>query len=251
MAERTKANALDAPMSIYEVHLGSWRRVPEEGNRLADLPRDGPAPGRIRPGDGLHPRRVPADHGAPLLRLVGLPDHRLLRPDQPLRDAAGLHVPRGHAPPVRHRRHPRLGALAFRHRRARPGAASTAPPLRAPGPAQGLPPRLEERHLQLRPQRGPRVPHQQRPLLARPLPRRRPPHRRRGLDALPRLLPQGGGVDPQPLRRPGEPRGPELHPAPQRGRLRRPSPASRRSPRNRRPGPWSPGPSISAAWASA
>ena len=27
------ANALDAPISIYEVHLGSWRRRPEEGNR--------------------------------------------------------------------------------------------------------------------------------------------------------------------------------------------------------------------------
>ncbi|TRZ54784.1 MAG: 1,4-alpha-glucan branching protein GlgB [Rhodocyclaceae bacterium] len=33
MARRRAANALDAPMSIYEVHLGSWRRVPEEGNR--------------------------------------------------------------------------------------------------------------------------------------------------------------------------------------------------------------------------
>ena len=30
MKSRKKANALDAPMSIYEVHLGSWRRVPEE-----------------------------------------------------------------------------------------------------------------------------------------------------------------------------------------------------------------------------
>ncbi len=31
--DRARINALDAPWSIYEVHLGSWRRVPEEGNR--------------------------------------------------------------------------------------------------------------------------------------------------------------------------------------------------------------------------
>ena len=30
---RKRANALDAPVSIYEVHLGSWRRVTEDGNR--------------------------------------------------------------------------------------------------------------------------------------------------------------------------------------------------------------------------
>ena len=30
---RQAANALDAPMSIYEVHLSSWRRKPEQGNR--------------------------------------------------------------------------------------------------------------------------------------------------------------------------------------------------------------------------
>ena len=33
MEKRDRAQALDAPMSIYEVHLGSWMRVPEEGNR--------------------------------------------------------------------------------------------------------------------------------------------------------------------------------------------------------------------------
>jgi len=33
MAERRERNKLDAPVSIYEVHLGSWRRVPDEGNR--------------------------------------------------------------------------------------------------------------------------------------------------------------------------------------------------------------------------
>jgi len=32
-SERQRANALDAPVSIYEVHLGSWRRRPEDGNR--------------------------------------------------------------------------------------------------------------------------------------------------------------------------------------------------------------------------
>ena len=32
-AARERANGLDAPMSIYEVHPGSWRRKPEDGNR--------------------------------------------------------------------------------------------------------------------------------------------------------------------------------------------------------------------------
>jgi len=33
MTERAGREALRAPLSIYEVHLGSWRRVPEEHNR--------------------------------------------------------------------------------------------------------------------------------------------------------------------------------------------------------------------------
>ena len=33
MAERGRRNAADAPISIYEMHLGSWMRVPEDGNR--------------------------------------------------------------------------------------------------------------------------------------------------------------------------------------------------------------------------
>lgn len=33
MRTRARRNRLGAPMSIYEVHLGSWMRVPEEGNR--------------------------------------------------------------------------------------------------------------------------------------------------------------------------------------------------------------------------
>ena len=34
MEKRFERNSLDSPMSIYEVHLGSWARVPEEGNRF-------------------------------------------------------------------------------------------------------------------------------------------------------------------------------------------------------------------------
>jgi len=33
MSGRAAKNGLDAPMSIYEVHLGSWMRAPEEGDR--------------------------------------------------------------------------------------------------------------------------------------------------------------------------------------------------------------------------
>ncbi len=34
MAKRPQANWFESPISIYEVHLGSWQRVPEEGNRF-------------------------------------------------------------------------------------------------------------------------------------------------------------------------------------------------------------------------
>jgi 1,4-alpha-glucan branching enzyme len=34
LRQRATANALGSPWSIYEVHLGSWRRVPEEHNRF-------------------------------------------------------------------------------------------------------------------------------------------------------------------------------------------------------------------------
>ncbi|PWJ21282.1 1,4-alpha-glucan branching protein GlgB [Jannaschia seohaensis] len=43
MGTRADRIAIDAPVSIYEVHLGSWKRVPEEGNRplsYLELARD-------------------------------------------------------------------------------------------------------------------------------------------------------------------------------------------------------------------
>ena len=80
----------DRPMSIYEVHLGSWRRVPEEGDRrltyreLAEtlVPY-------VREMGYTHIELMPVmEH--PVLGLVGLSGHRLLRADQPVRDARRL-----------------------------------------------------------------------------------------------------------------------------------------------------------------
>ncbi len=34
MAKRHSHNRLDGPLAVYEVHLGSWRRAPEEGDRF-------------------------------------------------------------------------------------------------------------------------------------------------------------------------------------------------------------------------
>ena len=94
--------------------------------RFLGLRRGGGAADRSRAAAGLHPRRVPAADGAPLLRVLGLPDDRLLRPDEPLRHAPGAHVPDRPAAPGRHRGDLRLGAVALPRRPVRPGAASTA-----------------------------------------------------------------------------------------------------------------------------
>ncbi len=42
LARRAQANRLDRPMSIYECHLGSWMRVPEEGGRMLGYRELGP-----------------------------------------------------------------------------------------------------------------------------------------------------------------------------------------------------------------
>ncbi|MSP24498.1 MAG: 1,4-alpha-glucan branching protein GlgB [Myxococcales bacterium] len=42
MKERRRHNALSSPISIYEVHLGSWMRVVEEGNRSLSYRELGP-----------------------------------------------------------------------------------------------------------------------------------------------------------------------------------------------------------------
>ena len=87
------ANRRDAPISIYEVHLGSWRRKPEEGNRwLTYRELAGRAAGLCR-RSRLHPCRADADHGASVRRLVGLSADRAVCADQPVRLAGGFRSP--------------------------------------------------------------------------------------------------------------------------------------------------------------
>ena len=80
MAARAERQPVREPMSIYEVHLGSWRPGPV-------LPRAGRRAGRLRHRPRLHPRGVPARRRAPVRRLLGLPGHLVLRADGAVRHA--------------------------------------------------------------------------------------------------------------------------------------------------------------------
>ena len=105
-----RTGGCSAPMSVYEVHLGSWRRSPD-GRLLTyrELADDARA---LREGHGLHAHRAAAGDGASVHRLVGLSGDRVLRADQPLRHAGGFQVLRRRLSSRRHRRDPRLGARA-------------------------------------------------------------------------------------------------------------------------------------------
>src|SRR5205807_6190848 len=127
----------------------------------------------------LHARRAVTDHRAPVLWVVGVPDHRLLRADRALRNAAGLHVPRGHAAPAWRRCDPRLGSVPLSDGRAWTRLLRRHASLRARRSAAGVSPGLEQRDLQLRPQRSPRVPVVERTVLAQSLPQRWSARRRR------------------------------------------------------------------------
>ena len=139
----------------------------------------------------VHPRRAHGRAGAPVRGFVGLPGHRLLRADRPVRHARRLPRPRRRAAPARHRRHRRLGARRTSRATTGPWPASTAPrSYEHDDPRRGFAPRLGNPDLQLRPHRGAQLPARERGYLGAGLPRRRAPGRRGRVDALPRLLPR-------------------------------------------------------------
>ena len=164
----------------------------------------------LREGDGLHAHRAAAGDGASVFGIVGLPGHRVLRADQPLRHAGRVQGVRRRVPRGGHRRHPRLGARPFPEGRARSGVVRRHGALRARGSAAGGASRLGHADLQLRPQRGPQFPAVERAVLAARVPRRRAARRRGRVDVVSRLLAAAGAVGAEPVRRPREPRGHRL-----------------------------------------
>ena len=195
-------------ISIYEVHLGSWRRVPEEGDRFLDYRELADQLADYVDEMGFtHVELLPVmEH--PFYGSWGYQTIGYFAPTRRYGTPAGLHGLRRPPPPARHRRDPRLGAGAL-PARSRTGSStstartSTSTPTRArasiPTGARSSSTTAATRS---------RTSSSQRALLARPLPRRRSAGRRRRLDALPRLLAQAGRVDPEPVRRPREPRAP-------------------------------------------
>ena len=229
MDARPGKQHVSEPMSVYEMHLASWRRGKswhDAGRRAAGVP--------LRPR--LHPRRADAGDAAPVRRLVGLPRDVLLRAGLAVRRPGRVPAARRQAPPGRDRRDPRLGAGPLRHRRVGAADVRRHPALRGPQPAAGLAQGVGLPHLQLRPARGAQLPLRQRALLARGVPCRRAAGRRRGVDALPRLLARGGRVDAEQVRRPREPRGGAVPPGDERHRLQARARVRSRSPRSRPPG---------------
>ena len=197
LASRAAASARNAPVSIYECHLGSWMRVPEQGNRYLTY-------------DELAERLVPyvAEMGFTHLELLPVSEYPfdgswgyqpigLFAPTSRHGDPAAFarFVDRCHA--QRHRPDAGLGAGPLSDRSARAWLFRWHPPVRARRSAPRLPSRLEHADLQLRPAGGRQFPARQCFVLAAPLSHRRSQSGCRRIDAVPRLLAPTRPMDSQ------------------------------------------------------
>ena len=193
----------NGPMSVYELHVGSWR--PGLGYReLADQLID-----YVGELGYTHVEFLPlAEH--PFGGSWGYQVTGVLRADQPVRASRRPPLPHRPAAPGRHRRAHRLGSGPLPEGRLGARPVRRAAALRALRPAPGRAEGLGHPDLRLRELAGAQLPRRQRAVLARGVPRRRSARRRRRLDAVPRLLARRRRMGAEQVRRPREPRGDRL-----------------------------------------
>ena len=223
------------PMSVYEVHLGSWRRTPAA---------------RRYSYDELAEQLVAyvVEMGFTHVELLPVMEH-------PFGGSWGYQVTSYYAPTARFGDPDGFRRLVDRLHNAGIGVIvdwvpahfpkdefalarfDGTPLYEDPNPQPRRAPRLGHLRVQLRPQGGAQLPGRQRALLARGVPHRRHPRRRRGLDALPRLLPRGGRVAAERPRWPREPRGGGTSSRSSTARSTSACPARSRSPRSPPRGP--------------
>ena len=203
MEARQKKNWPQSPISIYEVHLGSWRR--KEGNRQLTY---------LELADTLLPYVL--EMGYTHIELLPVAEH-------PFEGSWGYQVTNYYAPTSRFGPPDDFRHFIDKCHQAGIGVIMDWVPahfpkdahalaefdgtasLRAHGSSPGRAPGLGHAHFQLWPQRGAQFSNRQRAFLARQISHRRPARGCRGLDALPRLLAQARAMDPERLRRPRKP----------------------------------------------
>src|SRR5689334_11598358 len=111
-------------VAVATEHLRDPHRfmAEEVDGRIAGLSGDGGASGEICEGDGIHARGILARGRARVLSIVGIPGDRVLRADEPVRDAGRFSIPGEHAARGGNRSDCRLGAGALPTRRLGVGA---------------------------------------------------------------------------------------------------------------------------------
>ena len=220
MAERAARDVLRTPVSIYEVHLGSWRRVSKEHNRWLTYRELAPAladyvtelgfthvelmPVMEHPFSGSWGYQV-SGYFTPTSRF-GTPDDFRFFVDYLHRRGIGVildWVP-AHFPTDAFALARFDGTALYEHL----------------DPRHGVPARMGHLYFQLRPHRGAQLPARQRRVLAARVPRRRPARRRGRLDALSRLRAARGRMDSQRRGRAREPGGSRFPADAQRAGLR-------------------------------
>ena len=123
MRTRAARNGLDAPMSIYELHLGSWRR--KDGNFLNYRELAHALADYLNDLGFTHVELMPiTEH--PFYGSWGYQTTGYFAPTARYGTPQDLMYFVDHLHQQRHRRDPRLGAVAFPDRRARPCRISTA-----------------------------------------------------------------------------------------------------------------------------